>query len=173
MGSGGMIVMDEGTCMVDVARYFLNFLKEESCGKCLPCREGLKRMHEIITDITGGRANGKSIETLEELAAVVKDASLCGLGTSAPNPVLSTLKHFRSEYEAHVRDKKCPAGVCKALISYSIDPDACTGCGACLKACSHSAIQGARKKPHTVLTGPCTKCGSCAEVCKFEAVLIT
>jgi len=170
MGSGGMIVMDESTCMVDVARYFLKFLIEESCGKCLPCREGLKRMHEIITEIVEGKANEESLQLLEELAEVVKEASLCGLGRTAPNPVLSTLKYFRSEYKAHVEEKKCPAGVCTALISYFIDPEICTGCGVCLKICPHEAIEGEKKKPHQINLDLCTKCGSCLSTCKVGAI---
>ena len=170
MGSGGMIVMDESTCMVDVARYFLKFLMGESCGKCLPCREGLKRMHEIVTDIVEGKANGESIELLEELAEVVKEASLCALGKTAPNSVLSTLRYFRGEYEAHVKEKKCPAGVCTALISYNINEEVCTGCGACIKACPHEAISGEKKKPHRINQDMCTKCGSCINVCKFDAI---
>ncbi len=170
MGSGGMIVMDESTCMVDVARYFLKFLMEESCGKCLPCREGLKRMHEIVTGIVEGRENGESIELLEELSEVVRDASLCALGKTAPNPVLSTLKYFRAEYEVHVKEKKCPAGVCTALISYDINEEVCTGCGACVKVCPHEAITGEKKKPHRIDQDLCTKCGSCVNVCKFDAI---
>ncbi len=170
MGSGGMIVMDESTCMVDVARYFLKFLMGESCGKCLPCREGLKRMYEIVTDIVEGKANGESIELLEELAEVVKEASLCALGKTAPNSVLSTLRYFRGEYEAHVKEKKCPAGVCTALISYNINEEVCTGCGACIKVCPHEAISGEKKKPHRINQDMCTKCGSCINVCKFGAI---
>jgi len=170
MGSGGMIVMDETTCMVDVARYFINFLKEESCGKCLPCREGLKRMHQILTDIVEGRGNIESLEILEELGFVMKECSLCGLGKSAPNPVLSTLRYFRDEYEAHVEQKKCPAGVCTALITYSIDPETCTGCHACFNVCPHQAIEGERKEPHKIDPDICTRCGSCIEVCKFGAI---
>jgi NADH-quinone oxidoreductase subunit F len=170
MGSGGMIVMDESTCMVDVARYFVKFLKEESCGKCLPCREGLKRMHQILTDIVEGRGHSESLEALEELAWVVKESSLCGLGKSAPNPVLSTLEYFRSEYEAHVEQKKCPAGVCTALITYFIDPETCTGCYACFSVCPHQAIEGERKEQHKIDPDICTRCGSCMEVCKFGAI---
>ena len=172
MGSGGMIVVDESTCMVDVARYFLKFLMEESCGKCLPCREGVKRMYEILTDIVEGRADGGSIELLEELAWVVKESSLCGLGKTAPNPVLSTLKHFRSEYEAHVEEKKCPAGVCTALITYLIDPEICTGCGTCARNCPHEAIEGEKKEPHRINPDICTRCGSCMEVCRFDAIRV-
>ncbi len=172
MGSGGMIVMDENTCMVDVARYFLKFLLEESCGKCLPCREGLKRMHETLTDIVEGRGNGESLELLEELAEVVGEASLCGLGKTASNPVRSTLKYYRSEYRAHVQDKKCPAGVCTTLISYSVDPELCAGCGACFKICPHQAIKGEKEKPHRIIQELCTKCGSCINVCKYDAVKV-
>lgn len=172
MGSGGMIVMDENTCMVNVARYFVEFLMGESCGKCLPCREGLKRMYEILTDIVEGRADEESLELLEQLAFVVKESSLCGLGKTASNPVLSTLKYFRSEYEAHVEDKKCPAGVCTALITYFIDPEACTGCGACAKVCPHQAIEGEKKKPHKIDPDLCTRCGSCVEACKFDAIKV-
>jgi NADH:ubiquinone oxidoreductase subunit F (NADH-binding)/(2Fe-2S) ferredoxin/NAD-dependent dihydropyrimidine dehydrogenase PreA subunit len=170
MGSGGMIVMDSGTCMVDVARYFVKFLKEESCGKCLPCREGLKRMYELLTDMVEGRGNMESIEVLEQLGLVMKDASLCGLGKSAPNPVLSTLQYFRSEYEAHAEQKKCPAGVCTTLITYFIDQEKCTGCHACFNVCPHKAITGERKKTHKIDPDICTRCGSCVDVCKFEAI---
>ena len=171
MGSGGMIVMDENTCMVDVARYYLNFLMEESCGKCAPCREGIKRMLDITTDITSGQGRSEDLELLEELATVVKDFSLCGLGQTASNPVLSTIRYFRDEYEAHL-NKKCPAGVCKSLIEYSIDQDKCNGCGLCRKNCPQDAIAGEPKKPHTIDLEKCIKCGICRESCKFEAVVV-
>jgi len=172
MGSGGMIVMDENTCMVDVARYFLNFLKDESCGKCVPCREGIKQMLAILTDITEGRAEEGAIELLEELASVVSENSLCALGGTAPNPVLTTIKYFRDEYEAHIKDKRCPAGVCRQLISYMIDPEICTGCGRCKRACPQEAISGEKKKPHTIDQEKCIKCGACYENCKFDAIRI-
>ncbi len=170
MGSGGLIVMDEDTCMVDLARYFVSFLEDESCGKCLPCREGLQRMHEILNDITEGRGTPEHIEVLERLANTVKKASLCGLGSTAPNPVLTTLKYFLEEYEAHIHEKKCPAGVCKALIRFSIDPESCTGCTVCVKACPTGCITGEKKQPHTIAIEECIKCGACFEVCKFDAV---
>jgi len=173
MGSGGMIVMDENTCMVDVARYFLNFLADESCGKCVPCREGIKRMLEILVDITEGRGKEEDLELLEELAEMVKDFSLCGLGKTAPNPVLSTLRYFRDEYEAHVRDKKCPAGVCKNLIEYCILENVCTGCGACLKVCPQQAIQGELKKPHIISSENCVRCGICRDACPVEAIIVS
>lgn len=170
MGSGGMIVMDEDTCMVDVAKYFLNFLKEESCGKCLPCREGIKRMLEIVTDISEGRGKENTLDLLEELAAVVTGTSLCGLGKTAANPVLSTLRYFRDEYENHIKDKKCPAGVCVPLLRYEILADCCKGCGACIKTCPYNAISGKLKEVHIINQDICAKCGSCKTVCKFNAV---
>jgi NADH-quinone oxidoreductase subunit F len=172
MGSGGMIVMDENTCMVDVAKYFLNFLKEESCGKCVPCREGVARMHEIITDITQGKGRAGDIELLEEVAAAVSDTALCALGSTAANPVMTTLKYFRDEYEQHIKNRKCPAGVCKELITYSIKSDVCTGCGACAKVCPQEAIAGEKKQPHKVDTAKCIKCGACQEICNFDAVMV-
>jgi len=172
VGSGGMVVMDESTCMVDVARYFLAFLQDESCGKCVPCRIGIDRMLEIVTDITEGRGTEKQLALLEEVAETVQVASLCALGKTAPNPVLSTLRYFRSEYEAHIREKRCPAGVCRALISYSIDPEKCTGCGACLRACPHEAISGSKKEPHQIDQAACQKCGICRDECKFEAIVV-
>ncbi|HXF04538.1 MAG TPA: NADH-quinone oxidoreductase subunit NuoF [Blastocatellia bacterium] len=170
MGSGGMIVMDDRTCMVDVARYFMDFLRDESCGKCLSCREGTQRMYEILNAICEGTATEEDIETLEELAQVVADTSLCGLGQTAPNPVLSTLRYFRSEYEAHVRERRCPAGVCKALIRYHIRPEKCTGCLACIPSCPAGAIAGELKQPHVIDQGKCIKCGICSEVCTFDAI---
>ena len=172
MGSGGMIVMDEDTCMVDVARYFLNFLSQESCGKCSPCREGIKQMHRIVKDITEGRGKEGDLETLEELA-VAANASLCALGRSAPNPVLSTLRHFRAEYEAHIRDKQCPALSCKSLISYYINPDACTACLLCFKNCASQAIVGDRDHIHQIDQAKCDRCRTCYEVCppKYNAVI--
>ncbi|MBD3414229.1 MAG: NADH-quinone oxidoreductase subunit NuoF [Candidatus Aminicenantes bacterium] len=172
MGSGGMIVMDENTCMVDVAKYFLNFLRDESCGKCLSCREGTQRMWEIVNKITEGNGKKGDIELLEELAYAVKDASMCGLGQTAANPVLSTLRYFRDEYEAHVVDKKCPAGVCKDLIRYIIIEDKCTGCMACIKPCPEDAITGELKKVHTLDENKCIRCGACYEACKFDAIKI-
>lgn len=172
MGSGGMIVMDEGTCMVDVAKYFTHFLEEESCGKCLPCREGLKRMREILDGITEGKGNGESLSLLEELARVVADTSLCGLGKTAPNPILSGLRYFRSEFEDHVYRKRCPAAVCTPLIQYSILEGDCTGCGACKKVCPTQAVDGERKKSHRILSELCSKCGSCKDVCKANAVRV-
>jgi len=172
MGSGGMIVMDEGTCMVDVARYFVHFLQEESCGKCLPCREGLKRMGEILDGLTEGKGNGESLSLLEELAQVVADTSLCGLGKTAPNPVLSALRYFRPEFEDHVYRHKCPAAVCTPLITYAIAEKVCTGCGVCKKVCPTQAIEGEKKKTHRILAELCSKCGSCREVCKAKAVLV-
>jgi NADH-quinone oxidoreductase subunit F len=170
MGSGGMIVMDDTTCMVDVARYFLNFLTEESCGKCTPCREGIRNMLAILERICGGKGQEGDIELLQEMSTVVADTSLCALGGTAPNPVLSTIRYFRPEYEAHIRDKRCPAAVCTALITYGIDPAKCTGCHACFKACPSSAISGEPKAPHTLAAAECIKCGCCMDVCKFGAV---
>jgi NADH-quinone oxidoreductase subunit F len=172
MGSGGMIVMDQDTCMVDIARYFLDFLNEESCGQCNPCREGIKRMLEILTEICAGQGQLGDIELLEELGTMVKRFSLCGLGTSAPNPVLTTILYFRDEYQAHIEDKKCPAGVCKPLFHYEIDAEACTGCTLCAKRCPQEAITGQKKEPHELDQASCIKCGICYDVCKFQAVAI-
>jgi NADH:ubiquinone oxidoreductase subunit F (NADH-binding)/(2Fe-2S) ferredoxin/NAD-dependent dihydropyrimidine dehydrogenase PreA subunit len=172
MGSGGMIVMDETDCMVDIARYFIDFLIGESCGKCLPCREGLTQISALLNDICNGEAKEDTIELLEELSNTVKECSLCALGGSAPNPVLSTLRYFRDEYEAHVKDKQCPAGVCKALITYSIDPDKCTGCLLCLRNCPQDAISGEKKKPHKIQADLCIKCGICRDICTYDAVVV-
>jgi len=172
MGSGGMIVMDEDNCMADMARYFVRFLQEESCGKCMPCREGLQQMGGILNRICEGKGRDGDIELLQDLSQMMIDTSLCGLGLTAPNPVLSTLHYFRDEYEAHIKDKKCPARFCKGLISLSIDPEKCTGCGACLKVCPVEAIVGEKKKPHQLDEDKCIKCRACYEACKFEAVTI-
>jgi len=172
VGSGGMVVMDEESCMVDVAKYFLAFLQDESCGKCVPCRLGVDRMLEIITDITDGRGKPEQLDLLEELADTVAQTALCGLGKTAPNPVLSTLRYFRPEYEAHINEKKCPAGVCKALITYSIDPDKCNGCGVCLRACVYEAITGKKKQVHVIDAELCQKCGICRSECKFDAIRV-
>jgi len=172
MGSGGMIIMDEDSCMVDIARYFINFLEGESCGKCLPCREGLKRMSQILTGIAEGRGKDGDIDLLERLSATLVDCSLCALGSTAPNPVLTTLRYFRDEYEAHIKDKRCPAGVCKALITYSIDEEKCPGCGLCVKACPVEAITDmGKKKPVVLDKEKCIKCGACYDVCKLGAVI--
>ena len=172
MGSGGMIAMDEDTCMVDVARYFIAFLTDESCGKCVPCREGLRQMHRILTNITQGRGKEGDIELLEELAETAVGAPLCALGKSAPNPFLSTLKYFREEYEAHIKEKRCPSLSCKELINFYIDPELCRACGTCRKQCPASAINGDKKIIHIIDQDKCTKCGTCFEVCptKFGAV---
>jgi len=172
MGSGGMIVMDEDTCMVDVARYFLHFTQEESCGKCVPCRVGTRQMHDILTRITQGQGQEKDLLQLEELAMTVKRASLCGLGQTAPNPVLTTLRYFRQEYEAHIKEKSCPALVCKDLILYYIEPEKCVGCLLCKKGCPVEAISGERKKVHVIDQSLCIKCGACLEICppKVRAV---
>ena len=174
MGSGGMIVMDEDNCMVDVARYFLNFLAEESCGKCIPCREGIRQMLHILNRICDGQGRTGDIDLLEELSEVVRDASLCALGTTAPNPVLSTIRYFRDEYEAHIKERRCPAGVCKALISYYIQPERCQACQICLRECPVGAITGGKNLVHVIDQDKCTKCGTCLEVCppRFAAVLI-
>ena len=170
VGSGGIVVMDERTCMVDVAKYFLSFLQDESCGKCVPCRLGIQRMLEIVTDITEGRGRPEQLDLLRDTADTVATTSLCALGKTAPNPVLSTLEYFADEYDAHITEGRCPAGVCRALISYTIDAEKCTGCGACLRACAHDAISGEKKEPHEIAADQCTKCGICRETCKFDAI---
>ncbi len=170
MGSGGMIVMDEDNCMVDIARFFLDFTVDESCGKCTPCRVGTRRMLEILERIVNGKGEEGDIERLEELANTIKSTALCGLGQTAPNPVLSTLKFFRSEYEAHIREKRCPAHHCRALLHYVINPDLCRGCTACTRVCPVEAISGELRKPHQIDTSKCLKCGACAEKCKFHAI---
>jgi len=170
MGSGGMVVLDETDCMVNIARFFLEFTQSESCGKCVPCRIGTKRLLEILQRITAGKGKSGDIELLESLSHDVKASSLCGLGQTAPNPVLSTIKYFRDEYEAHIHDLKCPAGVCKDLLTYFIIEDSCTGCLACLRACPAGAITGERKQLHKINQDLCIKCGACLDVCKFKAV---
>jgi len=169
MGSGGMIVIDEDSCMVSLARFFLEFTQDESCGKCTPCREGTKRMYEILTRITEGQGQPGDIEKLQRLGEMIKHSSLCGLGQSAPNPVLSTIENFREEYEEHIQDKKCRAGQCTALLSYTIN-DKCVGCGACKRVCPVNAIEGVRKEKHRILQEVCIRCGQCYEVCKFDAI---
>lgn len=170
MGSGGLIIMDEDTCMVDIAKFFLEFTVDESCGKCAPCRIGTKRMLEILEKITNGTGTLEDIDRLERLCNMVKQSALCGLGQTAPNPILSTLRYFRDEYIAHVVDKKCPAGVCKGLVSYSIDPVKCRGCGICAKQCPVDAISGERKLPYKIDTDKCIKCGACEAKCPFKAI---
>lgn len=170
MGSGGLIVMDEDTCMVDIAKYFLDFTVDESCGKCSPCRIGTKRMYEMVDKISKGQATLEDLDKLEELCHHIKASSLCGLGQSAPNPVLSTMKYFRKEYEAHVIDKKCPAGVCKDLLTFVVDNEKCIGCTLCAKNCPVSCISGELKKPHTIDKNKCIKCGVCVQKCKFGAI---
>lgn len=172
MGSGGMIVMDEDTCMVDISRYFLDFLSDESCGKCTPCREGIRHMLKILTDITQGKGKEGDIDLLQELAETTRGASLCALGKSAPNPVLSTLRYFRHEYEAHINEKRCPSLSCKELIAYYIDPEKCRACGACFRQCPAEAIEGGKKRIHVIDQNKCTKCGSCIEACppRFGAI---
>jgi NADH-quinone oxidoreductase subunit F len=173
MGSGGMIVMDEGSCMVDIAKYFVAFLEEESCGKCVPCREGLKRMREILTRISEGKGREKDVDLLERLAMAVGDGSLCALGGSAPNPVLTTIRYFRQEYEAHIRERRCPAKVCKELITYSIIEENCNGCRLCIDPCPQGAITFMGKKQPVLLDQKkCIKCGICYDICNRDAVAV-
>jgi NADP-reducing hydrogenase subunit HndC len=170
MGSGGMIVMDEDNCMVDIARFFLDFTVDESCGKCAPCRIGTKRMLEILERIVEGKGQDGDIEKLEELAQSIKTTALCGLGQTAPNPVLSTLKYYRHEYEAHIYEHRCPAGQCKALLNYKIDPDKCKGCTLCARNCPANCITGKVREAHVIDNSKCLKCGACMEKCKFGAI---
>jgi NADH-quinone oxidoreductase subunit F len=170
VGSGGMIVLDQDDCMVNMAQYFIQFTQTESCGKCVPCRVGTKRLLETLNRITTGHGRANDIERLEKLSAGIKATALCGLGQTAPNPILSTIRYFREEFETHIRDKKCPAKVCKSLLTYSINEEKCKACGACLRACPATAITGAKKTPHKIDQSKCIKCGSCFEVCKFNSV---
>ena len=170
MGSGGMIVMDEDNCMVDIARFFLEFTVDESCGKCTPCRVGTRRMLEILNRIVEGNGTMEDLDKLEELAKSIKATALCGLGQTAPNPVLSTLKFFRNEYIAHIQDHTCPAHHCKALLLYKIDPAKCRGCTACARICPAGAISGNVKEPHAIDPAKCLKCGACMEKCRFGAI---
>ncbi len=172
MGSGGMIVMDEKDCMVNVAKYFLDFTRDESCGKCTPCREGTLRLMEMLEAITEGRGQEGDIDKLIKMSELIKKTSLCGLGATAPNPVLTTIKYFRDEYEAHIRDHKCPAKVCKPLITFSILEDKCTGCQLCRLRCPAEAVAGAKKEPHHIIQEKCIKCGTCFDGCKFDAVVV-
>lgn len=171
MGSGGLVVLDEKNCMVDIAKFFLKFTRSESCGKCTPCREGTMRMLEMLERISEGKGTLEDIDELERLARIVKDASLCGLGQTAPNPVLTTIRYFRDEYEAHIKEKRCPAGVCSALIAFYVDPGACKGCLLCQKACPTGAVSGQRKEPHVIDQSKCIKCGACEEACPFNAIV--
>ncbi|MEG1805076.1 MAG: NADH-ubiquinone oxidoreductase-F iron-sulfur binding region domain-containing protein, partial [Clostridia bacterium] len=170
MGSGGLIVMDEDTCMVDIAKFFLEFTVEESCGKCTPCRIGTKRLLEMLTKITKGQGTLADLDKMEELCYYIKNNALCGLGQTAPNPVLSTLRYFRKEYEAHIVEKRCPAGVCKDLLQYSINPEKCKGCSLCSRKCPVNAISGVIKSPFVIDTKKCIKCGACMDSCKFGAI---
>lgn len=172
MGSGGLVVMDERTCMVDLARYFLSFTQKESCGKCTPCREGTKRMLEILNRISEGLGKPEDLDTLDSMASSIKDSALCGLGQTCPNPVLSTIRYFRDEYEEHINEKYCRAGVCKELFNYRIDPEGCTGCKACVKVCPVDAISGEKKEPHLIDQELCTRCGSCIDKCRQDCILI-
>ena len=170
VGSGGLVVMNEDTCIVEVARFFMNFTQNESCGKCVPCREGTKNMLKILERIVKGKGEMQDIETLQELATAVKDGSLCGLGKTAPNPVLSTLKYFKDEYIAHIKDKRCPAGVCDAMKTFEIDPELCKGCTKCARNCPVGAIEGSVRNPHHIDQSKCIKCGACISSCPFKAI---
>lgn len=172
MGSGGMIVMDEDNCMVSVAKYFLDFTVEESCGKCSPCRIGNKRLHELLSRICDGKGETGDIDRLRNMSQVIKDTALCGLGQTSPNPVLSTLDNFMDEYMAHVTVKKCPAGECKSLMQYIINAENCVGCTACARVCPVNAITGERKEIHHINPDICIKCGACKEKCKFDAIYV-
>jgi len=173
MGSGGMVVMDDRSCMVEIARYYTGFLADESCGKCTPCREGLRQMLQILTDICEGRGEESDIQLLEDICAAVKDSSLCALGKTAPNPVLTTIKYFRDEYDAHIRGKTCPAGVCPDLTSFEVDPDACTGCTLCTRVCPVGAVSGELKMAHVIDAAACTSCGACRDSCRANAIRVT